>query len=428
MKINQLYIQNFKCFKSQNFTFNPQFTVLIGDNTKGKTSALDALAVAIGTYFLGIDGLSQRGIKKDEIRRISNVKDEAVRLSIENEEKVSIQAYGEIDGKQINWTRNAKTLSGRLDEKEAKEIKEIATLHQKLVREDKPVKLPVFAYYSTSRLWGDVNKKVEFKKKQSKFEDGYHLCLEPESNNFAYISWVKNYEYKIKIQEKDETFLKIFKNAITNCVENWTNIYFDPDEDDLVGTIHLENSEKVLMPYRMLSDGQRNVVGLVAELAYRCLALNDHLGESVLTESEGIVLIDEVDLHLHPKWQRRIVSDLKRTFPKLQFIVTTHSPFIIQSLKKSELINLDELSIEIMKNPNEMPINSVITSLMNVKNIHSDNFNERVRKAEEELEKINVSKGKLTLDDYVVISKKLGEFIENETDNPEYKAFIRRQK
>ncbi len=381
MKINQLHIQNFRCLKSKYFNFNPQFTALIGDNTKGKTSALKALAIAIGSYFLGIDGQEQIGIKKDDIRRVSNIEDEVIRLSIENGEMVSIQASGEIDGKQINWTRNAKTLSGRLDEKEAKELKEIALLHQKLVREDKPVKLPIFAYYSTSRLWGDVNKKVEFKKKQSKFENGYHLCLEPESNNFAYISWVKNYEYKIKIKEKDETFLNIFKNAITNCVENWKNIYFDPDEDDLVGTIQLENGEKVLMPYRMLSDGQRNVIGLIAELAYRCLALNEHLGKDVLVESEGIILIDEIDLHLHPKWQRRIVSDLKKTFPKLQFIVTTHSPFIIQSLKSDEIINLD---IVTDLEPYKQGVEEIAENIMGISNPQrSLHYQQMLKSAEE---------------------------------------------
>jgi len=75
--------------------------------------------------------------------------------------------------------------------------------------------------------------------------------------------------------------------------------------------------------------------------SYRAVVLNPHLGVNAPQETSGVVLIDEIDLHLHPKWQRRVVEDLKRTFPQIQFIATTHSPFIIQSLRPDELINLD---------------------------------------------------------------------------------------
>jgi predicted ATP-binding protein involved in virulence len=90
-----------------------------------------------------------------------------------------------------------------------------------------------------------------------------------------------------------------------------------------------------------LSDGQKVVLGLVADLATRLAWLNPGLEGAVLTDTPGIVLIDELDLHLHPRWQRRIVGDLKRTFPKFQFIASSHSPFIIQSLQPGELVNLD---------------------------------------------------------------------------------------
>jgi predicted ATP-binding protein involved in virulence len=64
--------------------------------------------------------------------------------------------------------------------------------------------------------------------------------------------------------------------------------------------------------------------------------------------TRGVILIDEIDLHLHPKWQRKVLSDLHNAFPKIQFIVTTHSPFIIQSIDKGKLINLDKMSEEYM--------------------------------------------------------------------------------
>jgi predicted ATP-binding protein involved in virulence len=81
---------------------------------------------------------------------------------------------------------------------------------------------------------------------------------------------------------------------------------------------------------------------MVADIAYRCVLLNPYLELEAAKKSPGIVLIDELDLHLHPKWQRTIVQKLKDTFPRIQFITTTHSPFIVQSLKNDELTNLEE--------------------------------------------------------------------------------------
>ena len=90
--------------------------------------------------------------------------------------------------------------------------------------------------------------------------------------------------------------------------------------------------------YQNLSDGQRIMLSLVADIAYRAAWMNPHLEDRVLQETDGIVLIDELDLHLHPKWQRTVVDDLRRTFPKIQFIATSHSPFIIQSLQPNHCL------------------------------------------------------------------------------------------
>ena len=91
----------------------------------------------------------------------------------------------------------------------------------------------------------------------------------------------------------------------------------------------------------MLSDGYRNVIKIMLDIATRMCILNPYLKEKALKETPGIVLIDEVDLSLHPTWQKRIIRILKEQFPNIQFICATHSPFIIQSLEDGELITLD---------------------------------------------------------------------------------------
>jgi predicted ATP-binding protein involved in virulence len=80
----------------------------------------------------------------------------------------------------------------------------------------------------------------------------------------------------------------------------------------------------------------------VGDIAYRAVTLNPHLEANILTETPGVVSIDELDLHLHPKWQRRVIENLRTTFPKIQFNCTTHSPFLILSLRSGEeLLMLD---------------------------------------------------------------------------------------
>jgi predicted ATP-binding protein involved in virulence len=88
------------------------------------------------------------------------------------------------------------------------------------------------------------------------------------------------------------------------------------------------------------------MLAMVGDIAQKAAKLNPQLGANVLLETPGVVLIDELDLHLHPRWQRRVITDLRRTFPKIQFICTTHSPQLIGQAKSGEIILLDELQDE----------------------------------------------------------------------------------
>lgn len=98
-----------------------------------------------------------------------------------------------------------------------------------------------------------------------------------------------------------------------------------------------------MINFSALSDGYRNVIKIVTDIATKMCILNPYLGKETLKRTPGIVVIDELDLSLHPTWQRRIVGILKDLFPKVQFICATHSPFIIQSLEPGELTTLDTI-------------------------------------------------------------------------------------
>ncbi|VXD12416.1 SMC domain protein [Planktothrix serta PCC 8927] len=348
MKINHIEVKNFRGFKEKKFDFSQNFTVFVGDNCTGKTALLDALAVGIGSLFLGFNDVHSRHIRDDEIYRISYTKNKIPTL--EPQYPVKIYCVGSIsenpanllnkfDSLTIAWTRELRKRGGRTTRIGATDLIEISEKMQQKVSLGENIVLPLIAYYGTGRLWLQKKERaVETLEPGSRMR-GYLDCLDAASNQKLMLRWFKTME--MVGMQRNET-LKVLisvKQAITNCVEDWNSIKYDLLEDDLMIT---SNQGKIL-PFRLLSDGVRNMLAMVADIAYRAAVLNPQLEDQAASQTPGIVLIDEIDLHLHPKWQRKVVNDLRQTFPKIQFIATTHSPFIIQSLKDGELINLDKL-------------------------------------------------------------------------------------
>jgi len=108
----------------------------------------------------------------------------------------------------------------------------------------------------------------------------------------------------------------------------WQQLEWDFAEDALVAS-HPEHGR---LPVRLLSDGIRNLIGMVGDLAHRCVRLNPHFGAGAATMTPGVVLIDEVDMHLHPAWQQTVVTGLREAFPTIQFVVTTHSHLVVSTV------------------------------------------------------------------------------------------------
>ena len=136
------------------------------------------------------------------------------------------------------------------------------------------------------------------------------------------------------------------ESAICKCFERISgsknaDIVFELDTHRLV--LNFESADGSLQKFAMdeMSDGYKNTLSMIGDIAYRMAVLNPMLGDKVLEDTSGVVVIDEIDLHLHPQWQQTIISDLNTIFPKIQFIVSSHAPAVINSVAREQIRILD---------------------------------------------------------------------------------------
>lgn len=343
MFIQRLTMENFHGFEDKTIDFTDRFTVLIGENASGKTAVLDAAAVAIGAFIRGITGSDKNGRTIQESEMFLRPKTLGNSLQLEPQTPTSVYAEGTLETCLFTWKRSMERSGGKTTRISAKEMIQYAESLSKFVQNGKEVNLPVISYFGTGRVLARKRDKTLSPWKVGSRLNGYMDCLDMLSSEKLFTSWMQ-YMTFISLQEGTEpTELSAVKKAVSQMLssvldtENEVSVEYNVKRQAIV----MRNGEKML-PFDLLSDGYRNMIGMVADIAFRMAILNPHLGRYVIEQTEGIVLIDEIDLHLHPKWQKVVVNDLKKTFPKVQFITTTHSPFIVQSCEAGELINLND--------------------------------------------------------------------------------------
>lgn len=348
---------------------------------------LDALGVGISTFFLGIDRLQAKNIRKDDIHAILFGKDYQIHREVQL--PVILSCMGMIGEQRIFWTRTLQKEKGATDKVGSKDLIDIAREMQDKVRQNRDIILPLMVYYGTGRLWSVESNKADFTQHtlfelESRFS-GYDGCLAPFANDKALIDWFAQ-RTLIELQntqrgKPNDILLAAVRNALTECMrtEGWSDIRYALNINELIIT---RNGEDLI--FRLLSDGVRNMLALVADIAIRATRLNPHLGDEAVKLISGIVLIDEIDLHLHPSWQRTVIDDFKRTFPHLQFIVTTHSPFIIQSLRPGELIDLNQPQIgEPVAEYSDRGIEEIVEQVMGVEEVNLSERSLRIQQAAE---------------------------------------------
>jgi predicted ATP-binding protein involved in virulence len=340
VRIDNLTVKNFNGFDHREFVFNPNFNLLVGDNATGKTSVLDALSVAVGSWFIGLRGYAvPPGITQQQVHVVARPYQDV--YTFEKQFPSRIEARGFVMGKSVAWTRELSREGGRTRSPNVKGISDAASEAERGARAGEGITLPLICTYGTERLWFEASHRKRAKEEVSKPTlpsrlDGYRDCFDFTIQESSLLAWIRA-EVSAGQERRVETIVyKVAREAIIRCVEGAESLYYDERYKDLV--VGFKQFGHQL--FKNLSDGQRIVLTLVGDLVRRATTLNPNLADHVLEKTPGVVLVDELDLHLHPTWQRRIIRDLKSTFPSIQFIATTHSPQLIGEALPEEVIRL----------------------------------------------------------------------------------------
>ena len=252
---------------------------------------------------------------------------------------------------------------------------------------------------------------------------GYLDCLNPASDAKRLIEWFKTQEMAAIQRGIKLKTLEACRQAIIACVPGAEKVYFDVGEDQLKLDINGES-----LPFDYLSDGYRNALAMVADIAVRAATLNPSLEADAVLKTPGVVLIDEIDLHLHPKWQRQVVDDLISAFPCIQFIATTHSPFVIQSLPNRphvRLLNLDDEEADEYVN---MSVEDITENVQGVDiPQRSQRYREMMEAAEKYYSVLRDANG-ATPERVEELKQRLDKLSLPFSDDPAYQAFLRSQR
>lgn len=392
MYLEKLKLHNFRCYEKLEIDFNRQLTVLVGKNGSGKTTVLEAIAIALGTWFVGFNIVNAKGINKrtDPLRKAYQI---GATDDVQTQFPVEIEAWGKIEESKdqiLHWKRELYTPTGTMTTKDAKEIVEYAAEYQKAISEGRTdIYLPMVAYYGTGRLWDYHRQKRNDVFKVSSRTNGYIDCLDGTANVKLMMDWfqimtINKYQRQEENLESNPELDTVYL-AMEKCLTNLSG-YSDVKIRYNMGTQELDvyyseqDKQRMRIPLNQLSDGYKGMISLVADIAYRMATLNPQLGTEVLSKGDGVVLIDEVDLHLHPAWQQKVIDNLMNIFPKVQFIVSTHAPAIISSVKTDKLRILSNK--EVCMTANQVygkDVNSVMKEIMGV-NDRPDQFVELFEK------------------------------------------------
>ena len=341
MHIKSIRIKNFKGIEDSSINFQPGFNIIKGENGKGKTSIIEAIAVGLGGFIGGFSDVATRHFTKEEIRKEWELTgDGSCNENYQTPTEVSLVSV--INGENFEWTRSRSSVKSSRTTTMPKTIVKYAESLQL----NSKAELPIISLQGAGRVWSQKREKVTniFKAKYLRTA-GYTDALEDASNIKLLLNWCIKMEQVGWQKGKAIAEYEAVKQAVADFMKNINSegsykVFYDKQLEELVYSV-----DDNIVTINSLSAGYQSLIWMVFDIAYRMAVLNPDKKENI-TETKGIVLIDEIDMHLHPKWQWNIVDALRKTFPNVQFIATTHAPILFASAKDIWLIDIEKPEIK----------------------------------------------------------------------------------
>lgn len=325
-RFRELKLENYRCFESLALSLEQDVTVLFAENGGGKSSILTALAMGLAVFQRG----APKSLKLDP-RRDARMKAEGdgIRREPAGPTKASWMAMvGATENAE--WSTTGHPGSGRTKRVDSPILEAIEKL---LVPGER---WPLFAWYGVDRLERSAGRLRKATPTRDRWE-GYASSLDPDLDEAPLLQWLQDEmlgDVVRRQQEQPERFFhKAVMEATVRATPGVTNAWYDPVEQS--PKVQFEGGR--VATWSELSDGYHVFIALVADIARRAVMLNEMDGGDAPARIEGVVLIDELDLHLHPRWQRVALASLRETFPRLQFIVSTHSPQVLSSAENRQV-------------------------------------------------------------------------------------------
>ena len=328
-RLREIRVDNYRCFEELKLSLEEDTTVLFAENGGGKTALLTALAMGLAVF--------QRGAPKD--LKLSAQRDIKMRTLGERRRREPVgpckvwwtATVGETES--VMWSTTIQPASGRT-KNEHRAILE--ALERVRVPGDR---WPLFAWYGVDRLGRRRAGRRKVERMADRWE-AYASALDPNLDEAPLLQWLQDELLGDVVRRQQEAPERFFHAAVMDATvqatPGVTKAWYDPDAQGPV--VRFENGHEA--PWSELSDGYHVFIALVADIARRAVMLNQFDGADAPARVEGVVLIDELDLHLHPRWQRVALPRIRRAFPRLQLIVTTHSPQVLSSAENRQVRRL----------------------------------------------------------------------------------------
>lgn len=373
MKIEQFQLENVGPFRSLSMPLAPDVTVLIGNNGAGKTTLLRSLATSLSWLVARVRSEKGSGSAIDEEQILNGANSASISVMARDHEVV------------YEWTL-AKVRAGRkgTHASQLNNVSRLADVYRSALSQDERANVPLVAFYPVERAVLDIPLKIKEKHSFQQL-DGYDNSLNQGVDFRRFFEWFREREdsenensvspdllaklEKLLPQEKWEALvamegsvrdrqLTAVRTAIARFMPGFTNLKVRR-KPRLFMSIDKGNET---LNVSQLSQGEKSLMALVGDIARRLAMMNPALKNPL--EGEGLVLIDEVDMHLHPKWARDIIGRLKTTFPNCQFVLSTHSPLVISDSKDVLVYALNDGQLTMVPPLYGQDVNTVLLDVM----------------------------------------------------------------